>query len=116
VGLRDGTAVAGWVYSYTVEPAEADQRELVLAKPVRIRAPGETEYTDARQHFFVVSGHDIRLLSVEHFRIHPVEIPGRFAGIARRRHLRKKERDDQRLRDSVVNALETPRQAGEAGS
>jgi hypothetical protein len=102
VGLRDGTAVAGWPYAYTVEPAEPAQRELVLATPLRVRARGETEFKDAREHFVFLSGEDIRTLSIQYHRVNAQEVPGRLPRLARWLYHKRLAREHERIRRGVL--------------
>jgi hypothetical protein len=67
-GLRDGTALAGWAYTYTVEPEAPEQRELILANPIKLRAAGETTFQPVDDQLVYLNGSDIRTLSVKYYR------------------------------------------------
>jgi hypothetical protein len=87
-GLRDGSAVSGWAYAYTVEPAEPEQRELVLAKPLYVRARGEADFKLAREHFRFLWGQDISSLSIQYHSVDPQNVPGLLPRLARWRYNR----------------------------
>ena len=62
VDLRDGTTIAGWFYTCTVEEVPPAERDLVIAaanwKPIKVRPPGGT-WQDSRARMLIVNGADI---------------------------------------------------------
>jgi hypothetical protein len=106
VGLRDGTAMAGWAYAYTVEPVEPSQRELVLATPLKVRPRGEKDFKDAREHFVCLVAEDIRTLSVQYQRVAPQEVPGLLPQFARWIYYRRRHHEDEKIRAEILRAAD----------
>lgn len=65
VEMRDGRSVAGWVAAYTVEPADPDKRELILATPLRIKAAGAESFEMMLDDGIILQGADIVAISVQ---------------------------------------------------
>ena len=61
--LTDGSFMSGQLYSYSLDPEETDDRELVLRSP-RYRAPGMKKLVSLGSALTAVSAGDIRFLSV----------------------------------------------------
>jgi hypothetical protein len=77
VGLRNGLAIAGWSYAYTVEPVEPERRELVLATPIRVRSAGAADFIDVDDQLVYLNGSEIVTVSVTYHRIPPEAPPAR---------------------------------------
>jgi hypothetical protein len=83
VGLRNGTALAGYVFAYTVEPNSPQDRELALAAPLKLRGPNEAAFRDVEDQVVIVYGSDLELLSVKYYAIPPVHVGGLVARLVR---------------------------------
>jgi hypothetical protein len=80
--LRDGTSIAGWAFSYTVEASTVDDRELVLARPIRVRTPHSTRFVETDDHVAVIHGADVRVIYAKYHRVpheSAVDLRRRFA-------------------------------------
>jgi hypothetical protein len=77
VGLRNGTTLAGFVWLYTVEPTAPEERELVIASPMKVRGRNEQTFRTASDQAVVVSGPDILTLSIKYDRVKRTVPPAR---------------------------------------
>jgi hypothetical protein len=63
--LTDGAFMSGQLHSYSLDPEETDDRELVLREP-KYRAPGESDLSSLGTGLTAVSAGEIRFLSVSY--------------------------------------------------
>jgi hypothetical protein len=68
--LQDGSFLSGQLYSYSLDPEETDDRELVLRDP-EYRAPGMKNLVPLGSALTVVSAREIRFLSVNYTPVAP---------------------------------------------
>jgi hypothetical protein len=58
--------------SYTVETSTLDDRELVLARPIRVRTPHAQSFVEIDDHVAVIHGADVRVIYAKYYRV-PLE-------------------------------------------